>query len=213
MPRYDQRCLTCDWTGEVIVSPDAEVHCPSCGGQTEHVWTESPKVIDDTLPGGARWVENLGHEPVWVETKTQLQAELDKRDLRLKESPNRNRHDTSPWATQTTLTASAADDPHLQQVAAQVRAGVPSSSSADSSAPQIALPPGLKRLQAAEVALITQTDKIVRALGMQLILDCRVCRIEPSGQVRVVANNRRDSNGWRMYCGHRQWVFFPEVNE
>ena len=210
MPRYDQRCLSCAWTGEVIVSPDAEVLCPDCGGKTEHVWAASPDVIDDTLPGGPRWIENLGHDPVWVETKTQLQAELDKRNVRLKESPNRNRKDKSPWVNPTTLTASAADDPHLQQVAAQARS-VTSSSTLTTEPSSVVLPPGLKRLQAAEVALIVQTEKIVRSLGIQLILDCRVCRLNPSGQVRVAANNARGSSEWTMRCGHREWRFWKET--
>lgn len=38
-------------------------------------------VIDDQLPGGPQWIENLGHEPVWVEDKSQLKKELDKRNL------------------------------------------------------------------------------------------------------------------------------------
>lgn len=38
-------------------------------------------IIDDQLPGGPQWIENLGHAPVWVEDKTQLKKELDKRQL------------------------------------------------------------------------------------------------------------------------------------
>ena len=209
MPRYDQHCLSCAWTGEVIVSPDVEVLCPSCGGKTEHVWAASPEVIDDTLPGGPRWIENLGHDPVWVETKTQFQAELDKRNVRVKESPNRNRKDKSPWVNPTTLTAGAADDPHLQQVAAQARLAASSSPSTDGQ-PSVVLPPGLTRLQAAEVTLIVQTEKILRSLGIQLILDCRVCKLMHTDQVRVSANNRRGANEWRMHCGHREWRFWTE---
>lgn len=39
-------------------------------------------VIDDQIVGGARYFENLGHEPVWIETKSQLRAELAARGLR-----------------------------------------------------------------------------------------------------------------------------------
>ena len=38
-------------------------------------------VIDDQITGGARYFENLGHEPVWIETKSQLRAELKARGL------------------------------------------------------------------------------------------------------------------------------------
>jgi len=38
-------------------------------------------MIDDQLTGGARFIENLGPQPVWVETKSQLRAELAARGL------------------------------------------------------------------------------------------------------------------------------------
>lgn len=37
--------------------------------------------IDDQLPGGPQWIENAGHDPLWVETKSDLKKELDKRNL------------------------------------------------------------------------------------------------------------------------------------
>lgn len=73
------------------------------------VITEAPAVIDDTLPGGARWMHNLGDEPVWVETKTQLRDELAKRGLVQAERNSYNRDDKSPWATRTRLKADAVD--------------------------------------------------------------------------------------------------------
>lgn len=62
--------------------------CENCG-QSYGVgqWYQCPHgsvrggVVDDELPGGARWIENLGPEPVWIETKTQLKQELDARGL------------------------------------------------------------------------------------------------------------------------------------
>lgn len=39
-------------------------------------------VISDAIVGGARMFENLGHEPVWIETKSQLRHELAARGLR-----------------------------------------------------------------------------------------------------------------------------------
>jgi hypothetical protein len=36
-------------------------------------------VIDDQLPNGPHWCETLGHEPVWVESKSQLRREAEAR--------------------------------------------------------------------------------------------------------------------------------------
>jgi hypothetical protein len=102
---------TTDMTAEEVDRVVARVCCEKCGEAMDvgewpfcpHGKPEGFNVIDDTLPGGARWVQNLGHQPVWVETKTQMQRELDSRGLRLKESPNRNRRDRSPWASRTRL--------------------------------------------------------------------------------------------------------------
>ena len=60
-------------------------------------------VIDDTLPGGARWCHNLGDSPVWVETKTQMKQELASRGLVQAERNTYNKHDKSPYATRTRL--------------------------------------------------------------------------------------------------------------
>ena len=38
-------------------------------------------IIDDQLPGGPQWIENMGHDPVWVEDKSQLKKELKARNL------------------------------------------------------------------------------------------------------------------------------------
>jgi hypothetical protein len=38
-------------------------------------------IIDDQLDGGPQWIENLGHTPVWVEDKSQLKREMEKRNL------------------------------------------------------------------------------------------------------------------------------------
>ena len=60
-------------------------------------------VIDDTLPGGARWMHNLGDEPVWVSTKSQFKEELSSRGLVQAERNSYNKNDKSPWATRTCL--------------------------------------------------------------------------------------------------------------
>lgn len=65
--------------------------CPKCGKEIQvsewpwcpHGFSERPfAVIDDQIVGGARVFENLGHEPVFIETKSQLRAELRARGLR-----------------------------------------------------------------------------------------------------------------------------------
>lgn len=92
--------------------------CPTCGTDVQigdwpfckggHV-KASPHIQDDTLPGGARWMHNLGDHPVWVETKTQYQKELASRGLMQKEQVTYNRDDRSPWATRTRLRVGAHD--------------------------------------------------------------------------------------------------------
>lgn len=44
-------------------------------------WDCFPGVIDDQLPGGPQWIENLGHRPVYIESKTQLREETAARGL------------------------------------------------------------------------------------------------------------------------------------
>lgn len=64
---------TCDLCHKVLAVGDFPF-CPH--GRSEM------KVIDDTLPGGARMLENLGPEPVYIETKSQLRSEMRARGLR-----------------------------------------------------------------------------------------------------------------------------------
>ena len=89
--RYGERVVTCQGCGKTSTA------------HREHQEPVGPAVIDDTLPGGARWMQNLDHTPLWVETKTELKQELDKRGLRLRDSDNVNKNDKSPWATRTRL--------------------------------------------------------------------------------------------------------------
>lgn len=81
--------------------------CPVCGltvpAHRDRRESAGPSVIDDTLPGGARWMQNLGHKPVWVETKTELKRELETRGLEIKDAGTHTREDRSPWATRTRL--------------------------------------------------------------------------------------------------------------
>jgi hypothetical protein len=71
-------------------------------------------VIDDTLPGGARWMHNLGDTPVFVETKTELKGIMAARGLVPAERGTYNRDDKSPYATRTRLRPGARD-PFLER--------------------------------------------------------------------------------------------------
>jgi len=72
----------------------------------------APSVIDDSLPGGPRWMYNLDDHPIWVETKSQLRWELSTRGLVLADKASHNKDDQSPYATKTRL-KSGAHDPFL----------------------------------------------------------------------------------------------------
>ena len=60
-------------------------------------------VIDDTIPGGARWMHNLGDAPVWVEKKSELKKLMAERGLVHAERASYSKSDKSPWATRTCL--------------------------------------------------------------------------------------------------------------
>lgn len=96
---------------------DRSLKCEKCGTRyavgedyrCPHGKVSRGGVIDDTLPGGARWMHNLGDTPVWVETKTDYSRELSSRGLRQAERGTYNRDDRSPWATRTRLRPGARD--------------------------------------------------------------------------------------------------------
>lgn len=119
MPRIDIICNECETLATVFVAPSAWVpgqgddlgHYPTptcaeagCGGATRQIHLPgNGAVVDDTLPGGARWMHNLGDRPVWVETKTQFKNELSSRGLVHAPRDRYNRDDRSPYATRTRL--------------------------------------------------------------------------------------------------------------
>lgn len=60
--------------------------CEKCGKAVQiGEWPFCPHgfsvhgVIDDQLEGGPRFFETLGHEPVWIESKSQLRREAEAR--------------------------------------------------------------------------------------------------------------------------------------
>ena len=118
MPNLDIKCSECGCIAEAFCALSTYVDgtgyptppCEKCSGKTEQVFLPNHgHVIDDTLPGGARWMWNLGDEGVWVSTKTQYKQELRSRGLVQAERNNYNKNDKSPWATRTTLRAGQRD--------------------------------------------------------------------------------------------------------
>lgn len=80
MKKYDQTCKRCGWTDEIHAQPFVNPPCPECGGDTERIYLGGYGVIGDEIPGGLV-VENLGHEPVKVYSKSELKFEAEKRGL------------------------------------------------------------------------------------------------------------------------------------
>ena len=69
-----------------------------CGGplQPYHITLGRNRgVIDDQIEGGPRVFENMGHEGVYIESKSQWRREMEKRGL-----VNVVRHDSSYYAKQ-----------------------------------------------------------------------------------------------------------------
>jgi hypothetical protein len=55
---------------------------PLCGGKHDHGFPlRGMQVVSDELPNGPYWCETLGHEPVWVESKSHLRREAKARNL------------------------------------------------------------------------------------------------------------------------------------
>lgn len=73
MPNYDRKCTACDWTVLDQLRPVAFVWppCPSCGAETETLWTKTPNVIPDDIPGGMV-LENLDHQPTRYYSKSDI---------------------------------------------------------------------------------------------------------------------------------------------
>ena len=85
MPRFDQKCLACDWSAEIVVAPREMPPCPRCGGKTERYYPigGTRYVVGDEFVGG-KWIENIDVRPIWVESKSQLRREMAKRGLESK---------------------------------------------------------------------------------------------------------------------------------
>lgn len=86
MSVYKQRrfvCLSCAYTAAGLCwDYDPPPVCPQHGPMEEDRGASgrAPGVVDDTIIGG-RWCETLGHEPVWIESQSQLRREAEQRGL------------------------------------------------------------------------------------------------------------------------------------
>ena len=86
MPTFKQRrfvCGQCDrqvrcFAWDYDPAPVCADHGPLHEDSDERV--QAHGVVDDTIIGG-RWCETLGHEPVWIESHSQLRREAEKRGL------------------------------------------------------------------------------------------------------------------------------------
>lgn len=115
MPEHQYECR-CEAKHRftAVVAWDAYVIAADCGELADRIYVGAgSNVIDDTLPGGPRWMHNLGDKPVWVETRSQYKEELTKRGLVQAERKTYNSDDRSPYATRTRLRPGARD-PFLQ---------------------------------------------------------------------------------------------------
>ena len=82
MPIFDRRCA-CGWSRDDCYEPSRhELACPTCGAETERVWTSRPAAMhgDDAFVGGVTY-ENMGHEPVTVYSRAERKREMQKRGL------------------------------------------------------------------------------------------------------------------------------------
>ena len=82
MPKHDQHCTVCEWSAEILAAPYEMPPCPNCGGDTERWYPigGARAVIGDEFVGG-KWIENLDTTPVFVESRSQLKREMEKRGL------------------------------------------------------------------------------------------------------------------------------------
>lgn len=80
MPRFDEACHNCAWEGEITARPFEHPPCPRCGHETHRVWKKATSVAGDEIPGGT-WIENLGDQPMFFETKSAIVKEAHRRGL------------------------------------------------------------------------------------------------------------------------------------
>ena len=96
---YAYECEGCGAkTKRLRWNTDPVAPCGDCGGvvqETSLVLERNRGVIDDQIEGGPRWFDTMGHEPVWIESKSQWRREVEARQL-----VNVVRHDAAYYAKQ-----------------------------------------------------------------------------------------------------------------
>lgn len=102
MPIYDRVCA-CGWKRADCYEPRAhELACPECGAATVREWTARVSAHGDDKFIGGLTLENLGHHPVTVYSRSELKREMDKRGLQPfvrhvgEQGSDRSKH-TSRW--------------------------------------------------------------------------------------------------------------------
>ena len=82
MPVYDRLCPTCGWAkSDNYETRTQAVTCPD-GHDTDRVWIGRPvTLIGDEIPGG-QVIENAGHHPVTVYSRSERKRLLEARGLR-----------------------------------------------------------------------------------------------------------------------------------
>lgn len=80
MPRYDVICPSGHEADVFAKWDERDVPCKTCGLPTERIWKSAPKAVPDTY-NQSYWDENLGHEPVYIESRSQRKAIMRERGL------------------------------------------------------------------------------------------------------------------------------------
>lgn len=80
MPRFDQQCTKCDWRDEIIAPTGFHPPCPKCEAKTERLYVGGYGFGRDEIVGG-QVIENLGHEPVIVHSRSELKRIAEERGL------------------------------------------------------------------------------------------------------------------------------------
>ena len=80
MPRYDVICPAGHEADIFAQWDEREVPCATCGQLTVRVWKSSPRVVDDSIPGGFT-DHNLGPEPITYYSKSERKRLMRERGL------------------------------------------------------------------------------------------------------------------------------------
>lgn len=83
MPIFDRACPSCDWKrADCYELATCDLPCPTCGAATVREWTRTAVIHGDDKFIGGLTLENLGHTPVTVHSRTELKRAMDARGLR-----------------------------------------------------------------------------------------------------------------------------------